>query len=124
MNTHQWLELAVYIAALVLVTRPLGLYINQVLNPNGRTWLDPILRPLEKLTYRVLGVDPAREHDWKQYAFAMLLFSLVSCLFTYAILRLQQFLPLNPQHFGPVATSRLQYRRQLHHEHQLAKLRW
>ena len=103
MNSHQWLELALYIGALVLVTKPLGLYINRVLDPNGRTWLDPVLRPLEKLTYRVLGVDPQKEQGWKQYAFAMLLFSLVSCLFTYAILRLQQYLPLNPQHFGALS---------------------
>ncbi|HKW29325.1 MAG TPA: potassium-transporting ATPase subunit KdpA [Verrucomicrobiae bacterium] len=100
MNAHQWLELAVYIAALVLVTRPLGLYINRVLDANGRTWLDPVFRPLEKFTYRVLRIDPVKEHDWKQYAFAMLLFSLASCLFTYAILRLQQYLPLNPQKLG------------------------
>jgi K+-transporting ATPase ATPase A chain len=103
MNSHQWLELALYVAALVLVTKPLGLYINRVLNPNGRTWLDPVLRPLEKLTYRVLGVDPQKEQGWKQYAFAMLIFSLVSCLFTYAILRLQQYLPLNPQKFGALS---------------------
>jgi K+-transporting ATPase ATPase A chain len=103
MNPHQWLELAVYIATLVLVTRPLGLWINRVLDANGRTWLDPVLRPLEKLTYRVLRVDPAREHDWKQYAFAMLIFSLVSCLFTYAILRLQDILPLNPQKLGALS---------------------
>ena len=91
MNAYQWLELALYIGALVLVTKPLGLYINRVLNPNGRTWLDPVLRPLEKLTYRVLGVDPAKEHSWKQYTLALLLFSLVGLLFTYAILWLQQF---------------------------------
>ena len=103
MNLHHWLELALYIAALVLITKPLGLYINRVLNPNGRTFLDPVLRPLEKLTYAVIRVDPAKEQGWKQYTFAMLVFSLVSCLFTYAILRLQQFLPLNPQKFGPLA---------------------
>jgi K+-transporting ATPase ATPase A chain len=103
MNTHQWLELALYIGALILVTKPLGLYINRVLNPNSRTWLDLILRPLEKLTYRALGVDATKEHDWKQYTFALLLFSLVGLLFTYAILRLQQFLPLNPQHFGALS---------------------
>jgi potassium-transporting ATPase potassium-binding subunit len=103
MNAHQWLELAIYIAALVLVTKPLGLYLNRVLDANGRTWLDPVVRPLERLTYRVLRVDPAKEHDWKQYALAMLLFSLVSCLFTYAILRLQQFLPLNPQKLGALS---------------------
>lgn len=99
MNAHGWLEMGIYIAALVLVTKPLGLYINRVLNPNGRTWLDPVIRPLEKLTYRVLRVDPANEHDWKQYTFALLIFSLVSLLFTYAILRLQFYLPLNPQKF-------------------------
>src|SRR5205814_1712911 len=70
---------------------------------NGRTWLDPILKPLERMTYRVMGVDSRQEQDWKQYTFAMLLFSLVSCLFTYAILRLQQLLPLNPQGFGPMS---------------------
>ncbi len=90
MNAHQWLELAVYIGALVLVTKPLGLYLNRVLDANGRTWLDPVLRPLEKLTYRLLGVNVMKEHNWKQYTFAMLIFSLASCLFTYAILRLQQ----------------------------------
>ena len=103
MNAHQWLELALYIGALVLVTKPLGLYINRVLDANGRTWLDPVLRPLERLTYWVFRVDPAKEHSWKQYTFAMLLFSLVSCLFTYAILRLQQYLPLNPQKFGALS---------------------
>src|SRR5215469_4660287 len=103
MNAHSWLELALFIGALIVITRPLGLYINRVLNPNGRTWLDPILRPLEKLTYAVLRVDPATEQTWKQYAFALLSFSAISCLFTYAILRLQNHLPLNPQKFGPLA---------------------
>ena len=103
MNAHQWLELAIYIGALILITKPLGLYINRVLNPNGRIWLDPVLRPLEKLTYRVLRVDSTKEHGWKQYTFAMLIFSLASCLFTYAILRLQQYLPFNPQKFGALA---------------------
>ncbi len=103
MNAHQWLELALYIGALVLVTKPLGLYINRVLDANGRTWLDPVLRPLERLTYWAFRVDPAKEQSWKQYAFAMLLFSLVSCLFTYAILRLQQYLPLNPQKLGALS---------------------
>ncbi|MGO8764527.1 MAG: potassium-transporting ATPase subunit KdpA [Limisphaerales bacterium] len=108
MNAHQWLELAIYIAALVLVTKPLGLYINCVLNPNGRTWLDPVLRPLEKATYWIFRVDPAKEQGWKQYAFAMLIFSAVSCLFTYVILRAQQFLPLNPQNF-PALTQHLAF---------------
>src|SRR5664279_3998128 len=103
MNTHQWLELALFIGALVLVTKPLGLYLGRVFDANGRTWLDPVMRPLEKLTYRVLGVDSTKEQGWKQYTFAMLLFSLVSLIFTYAILRLQNFLPLNPQHLGALS---------------------
>ena len=103
MNPHHWLELALYIGALILITKPLGLFINRVLDVNGRTWFDPILRPLEKLTYAVLRVDPAKEQGWKQYTFALLIFSGVSCLFTYAILRLQYYLPLNPQKFTGLA---------------------
>ena len=80
----------------------MGLYLLQVLDANGRTWLDPVLRPLERLTYRLMGIDSNKEHNWKQYTLAMLLFSLVGCLFTYAILRLQHLLPLNPQGLGPV----------------------
>ena len=75
----------------------MGLYLLRVLDAKGKTWLDPLLRPLERATYRMMGVDPGKEHDWKQYTLAMLLFSLVGCLFTYSILRLQYFLPLNPQ---------------------------
>ncbi|HEV2330775.1 MAG TPA: potassium-transporting ATPase subunit KdpA [Verrucomicrobiae bacterium] len=103
MNAHQWLELAIYIAALVLITKPLGLYLNRVLDANGRTWLDPVLRPLERLTYAVLRIDPSQEQEWKQYTFAVLIFSLISCLFTYIVLRIQQHLPLNPQGFGALA---------------------
>src|SRR5262245_33304517 len=103
MQTFGWLQLSLYAVALVIITKPMGLYLMQVLDANGRTGLDPLLRPLERLTYRIMGVDSTREHDWKQYTFAMLLFSLVSCLFTYAILRLQHLLPLNPQGFGPMS---------------------
>jgi K+-transporting ATPase ATPase A chain len=103
MNAHHWIELALYIAILVLITKPLGLFINQVLNYNSRTFLDPVIRPLEKLTYRLLGVDPAREQTWKQYTFALLIFSAITCLFTYVILRVQFYLPLNPQKFTGLA---------------------
>jgi K+-transporting ATPase ATPase A chain len=91
-----------FLLALLVITKPMGLYLMRVLDANGTTWLDPVLKPLERFTYRLMAVDPKREHDWKQYTFAMLLFSLVSCLFTFAILRLQHLLPLNPQHFGPM----------------------
>ena len=103
MQGSGWIQFILYVVVLALITKPMGLYLMSVLDANGRTWLDPVLRPLEKLTYAVMGVDPKREHDWKQYTFAMLLFSLVGCLFTYAILRLQNILPLNPQGLGPVS---------------------
>jgi K+-transporting ATPase ATPase A chain len=103
MRSIDWLQLGLYVTALALVTKPMGLYLLQVLDVNGRTWFDPILKPLERLTYGLLGVKSEREQNWKEYTVAMLLFSLVSCLFTYAILRLQHLLPFNPQGFGPVS---------------------
>ncbi len=103
MNSSGWLQLAVFIGALALVTKPIGLYLVQVLDAKGRTWLDPVLQPLERLTYRIMGVDAAKEHDWRRYTLAMLLFSLASCVSTYAILRLQHLLPLNPQGLGPLS---------------------
>ena len=103
MNMSGWLQLALFVVALAVITKPMGLYLTQVLDANGKTWFDRVLGPLERFTYRLMGVDPRREHNWKQYTLAMLLFSLVSCLFTYAILRLQHLLPLNPQHLGPLS---------------------
>src|SRR5271154_462309 len=101
--TLGWIQLALYLGILLVITKPLGLYLIQVLDANGRTWLDPILKPLERLTYRLGGVDPGREQPWKQYTVSMLVFSLVTMLVTYAILRLQFLLPLqqllNPQGF-------------------------
>ena len=105
MQASGWLQLAFYVVVLALITKPMGLYLLRVLDTNGKTWLDPVLRPLERGTYRVMGVDPNKEHDWKQYTLAMLLFSLVGCLFTYAILRLQYFLPLNPQKLAGVSSD-------------------
>ena len=103
MQTSGWLQLVLYVAALAAITKPMGLYLMRVLDAGGRTWFDPVLKPLERLTYRLMGVRPEREHDWKQYTLAMLLFSLVSCVFTYGILRLQHVLPLNPQGLGPLS---------------------
>jgi len=100
-----WLQLGVYIALIALLTKPMGLYLCQVLEAKGKTWLDPILKPLERLTYWLMGVDASKEQDWKLYTFAMLLFSLVSCLFTYAILRWQKYLPLNPQGFDNLSAD-------------------
>ena len=103
MNASGWIQFALFIAILAAITKPIGVYLTHVLDANGRTWLDPLLRPLEQLTYALMGVDSKKEHDWKQYTVAMLLFSLVGCIFTYAILRLQQLLPLNPQGLGALS---------------------
>ncbi len=103
MTSSGWIQLALFVAALAVITKPMGLYLMRVLDTNGRTWLDPLLRPLERMTYRLMGVEAGKEHDWKQYTLAMLLFSVVGCLFTYAILRLQHWLPLNPQGLGPLS---------------------
>jgi K+-transporting ATPase ATPase A chain len=103
MNTSGWLQLALFVGALALITKPMGLYLMRVLDPKGKTWLDPVIRPVERLSYWVMGVRADQEQNWRQYTWAMLLFSLVSCVFTYAILRLQNFLPLNPQGFGALS---------------------
>ena len=98
-NPNAWFQFALFVGALLLLTKPLGLYLMQVLDARGRTWLDPVIKPFERLTYRVCGINPATEQGWIGYAIAMLVFSLVSLLFTYFILRYQDHLPLNPQHF-------------------------
>jgi K+-transporting ATPase ATPase A chain len=103
MNLYGWIQLALYILVLLLLTKPVGLYLIRVLDAGGRTFLDPALRPVERLLYRLLGLDPKKEQNWKQYTLSLLAFSLAGLLFTYAILRLQHVLPLNPQEFGPVS---------------------
>jgi K+-transporting ATPase ATPase A chain len=96
-NPNSWFQFALYVGALLLVTKPLGLYLMQVLDARGRTWLDPVVRPVERLTYLLCGIKPESEQGWIGYTFALLAFSLVSLLFTYFILRYQDHLPLNPQ---------------------------
>lgn len=97
MQTTDWLQFGLFIGLLALITKPIGRYLCQVLDPRGKTFLDPVVRPLERVTYRLMGVEPGKEQDWKRYTFAMLLFSLAGMLFTYVVLRLQHVLPLNPQ---------------------------
>ena len=96
-NPNAWFQFALYVGALLLITKPLGLYLVQVLDTRGKTWLDPLVRPFERLTYRLCGVDPTKEQGWIGYTFSLLAFSLVGLLFTYFILRYQDHLPLNPQ---------------------------
>jgi K+-transporting ATPase ATPase A chain len=103
MDIFGWVQLALYLLILILLTKPMGLYLVRVLDAEGKTFLDLIMKPVEKLFYRMLGLDSKKEQDWKQYTLSILLFSLVGLLFTYAILRLQHLLPLNPQGLGPVS---------------------
>ena len=102
MDLFGWLQLALFCGLVWALTKPVGLYLVRVLEPGGRTWLDRPLRPIERLIYRTLRTGPEREQDWRQYARSLLLFSLIGLLFTYAVLRLQHLLPLNPQHLGAV----------------------
>ncbi len=96
-HASDWIQLALFVGLLALITKPLGLYLTRVLDPQGRTWLDPVLRPLERVTCRLMGVKPEGEQDWRRYTAAMLLFSFAGLAFTYAIPRLQYYLPFNPQ---------------------------
>jgi potassium-transporting ATPase potassium-binding subunit len=95
-------QIAVYFLLLLLITKPMGLYLNVVF-AGRRTWLSPVLRPVERAIYWVSGVDEGREQDWKIYTVAMLLFSAAGMLFLYGIQRAQDLLPLNPQ--GQVAVD-------------------
>jgi K+-transporting ATPase ATPase A chain len=100
MTLNGWLQIALYIGILVLLVKPLGLYMARVLN-GERTFLDPALRPVERLIYRLCGVNPRQEQHWTTYTAAMLLFNFVGLVVLYGLQRLQQVLPLNPQDFGP-----------------------
>ncbi len=102
MNYFGWIQLGLFVGLLLALTKPMGVYLTRVLDVDGKTFLDPIMRPVERLFYFLLGIDPKKEQDWKQYSFSLIAFSLVGALFTFAILRLQHLLPLNPQGFGPV----------------------
>jgi K+-transporting ATPase ATPase A chain len=102
MGLSGWLQLALFCGLVWALTKPVGLYLVRVLEPDGRTWLDRLLRPVERLVYRILRTGPGQEQDWKHYTRSLLLFSLIGLLLTYAVLRLQHLLPLNPQHLPPV----------------------
>ncbi len=103
MNASGWAQLCLFLGLLAVTARPLGLFLYAVLDASGRTFLDPVLKPVERLLYKLLRVDPTREQNWKQYGVAMLIFSLVSMLFTYSILRTQGLLPMNSQGFGAMS---------------------
>ncbi len=97
-----FVQIALVLVAVIAAALPLGAYLARVLS-GAPTPLTPILRPFEGLLYRLAGVDPAREQGWLSYAMAMLAFSLIGFLSLFALQRLQNFLPLNPQGFDAVA---------------------
>jgi K+-transporting ATPase ATPase A chain len=90
------LQVLIFLAILFLITKPLGLYMARIFS-GERTWLTPVLAPVERLFYKLCGIDPAEEQRWTGYVVSMLLFSLAGMLLLYILQRTQQWLPLNPQ---------------------------
>src|SRR5437764_13985790 len=101
MTANGWFQIGVYLLAILAITPPLGRFMTLVFN-RERTWLDPILRPLERAIYGLTGVDDAHEMRWTEYAFALLAFSAISMIVLYLMQRAQQWLPWNPQRFPAV----------------------
>jgi K+-transporting ATPase ATPase A chain len=102
MTTNGWLQIGLYSLVVLVLTKPVGLWLYRVYEtPRPPLWR--LLGPLERLLYRLCGVDPKQEQDWKGYAAALLIFSAFGMLATYLILRLQGVLPGNPNHLAAVA---------------------
>jgi K+-transporting ATPase ATPase A chain len=102
MTLNGWFQIFFFFAAVLLVTKPMGVFMARVFS-GERTWLDPIMRPVERVLYKLTRVDEEREMRWTEYSIAMLLFSGVSMIVLYLLERTQQWLPLNPQKFAAVA---------------------
>ncbi len=101
MNPYDWFQLLFYLTILLLLAKPLGSFMAKVYQ-GERTFLDPVLGPIERFIYRIAGVKPEEEMNWKTYAGAVMLFNILGILAVYAIQRLQAVLPLNPQALGAV----------------------
>jgi K+-transporting ATPase ATPase A chain len=101
MNVYSWAQLVFYIVVLVALAKPLGSFMARVYQ-GDRTFLDPVLKPVERLIYRASGIREGDDMNWKTYAVAMMLFNVLGLLVVYALQRLQAALPLNPQGLGPV----------------------
>src|SRR5580700_609066 len=93
MTASGWAQIALFAVVILALTKPIGLYLVKVYDGSFR-WLAPV----ERLLYRLAGVDPDEDQHWTQYAASLLIFSAASCIVTYVVLRLQQHLPLNPEH--------------------------
>jgi potassium-transporting ATPase potassium-binding subunit len=104
MTLNGWFQIGLFLLVIFAVAKPLGVYMARVFS-GEKTFLDPVMRPVERLLYRVTGVDETREMPWTEYAVAMLLFSVVSMVLLYLIQRMQQWLPWNPQHLAAVPTD-------------------
>jgi len=102
MTANGWLQIGLFLAVIFLLTKPLGIFLVRVLEREG-TFLDFVLRPIEKLIYRISGVDERKEMPWTEYGFTMLLFSAASMILLYLMERFQHWLPLNPQNLANVA---------------------
>ena len=101
MSANGWFQFAVFSVILLASVRPVGIYLARVLE-GERTWLDPVLRPVERLIYKLCGVNAKEEMNWREYAYALLGFSAVTLLLTYGLERLQNFFPWNPQNLAAV----------------------
>jgi len=104
MTANGWLQILLFFLVIFAVTKPLGVFMARVFE-RKKTFLDPVLRPMERLIYKLTGVEETHEMRWMEYAFAMLCFSVIPMIVLYAIQRLQQWLPWNPQNLGAVATD-------------------
>ncbi|MFC6644602.1 potassium-transporting ATPase subunit KdpA [Granulicella cerasi] len=104
MTLNGWLQIIFFIVVVLLAAKPMGSYMTAVFE-RRRTHLDPVLGPCERLLYRLTGVDPEEEMRWTQYTVAMLLFSAATLALTYIVERIQQWLPLNPQHLANVESA-------------------
>jgi len=102
MTATGWLQILLFFGVLLAITKPLGVYMARVLE-REKTFADRLFNPIERLLYRITGIDESHEMGWKEYSIAMLLFSAVTMLLTYALQRVQLHLPWNPQHLGAVA---------------------
>ena len=108
MTPNGWFQIIFFLALILAVTKPLGVFMARVFS-RERTFLDPVVRPVERLIYRLTGVDESHEMRWTEYAVAMLLFSVVSMLLLYLIQRIQLHLPFNPQKFAGVMPEHLAF---------------
>jgi K+-transporting ATPase ATPase A chain len=102
MTANGWFQIGLYVLVLFLVTKPIGIYLTRVFE-REKTFLDRLLRPVERLLHRLCGVDENKEMRWTEYGTAMLVFSAVSLVLLYLFERLQYWLPWNPQKFANVA---------------------